>query len=51
MKHYVIKRGFLDGFAGLTASVLSAMHAYVKHSKIRMMSLTDTAEEARRHDR
>jgi len=32
-KLYVIKRGFLDGFAGLLVSVLSYMHVFVKYSK------------------
>ena len=33
IKLYILKRGFLDGFAGLTVSVLSYMHVYVKYSK------------------
>ena len=33
-KLYVIKRGFLDGFAGAVVSVLSGMHAFVKYSKV-----------------
>ncbi len=33
IKLYLIKRGFLDGFAGLTVSVLSYMHVYIKYSK------------------
>ena len=33
IKLYLIKRGFLDGFAGLTVSVLSCMHVYIKYSK------------------
>jgi len=33
IKLYIIKRGFMDGFAGLTVSVLSYMHVYVKYSK------------------
>ncbi len=33
IKLYVLKRGFLDGFAGLTVSVLSWMHVFVKYSK------------------
>lgn len=32
-KLYILKRAFLDGFAGLTASVLSFMHVYVKYAK------------------
>jgi glycosyltransferase involved in cell wall biosynthesis len=34
MKLYVIKRGFLDGYAGLVVSVLSGMHAFVKYNKV-----------------
>ncbi len=33
-KMYFLKRGFLDGFAGLLASVLSLMHVFVKYSKV-----------------
>lgn len=33
IKVYLIKRGFLDGFAGFTVAVLSFMHAFVKYSK------------------
>lgn len=33
IKLYLLKRGFLDGFAGLTVSVLSYMHVYIKYSK------------------
>ena len=33
IKLYILKRGFLDGFAGLTVSILSYMHVYVKYSK------------------
>jgi len=33
IKLYIVKRGFLDGFAGLTVSVLSYMHVYIKYSK------------------
>ena len=33
IKLFLIKRGFLDGFAGLTVSVLSYMHVFVKYSK------------------
>jgi len=32
-KLYFIKRGFLDGFAGLVVSVLSYMHVFIKYSK------------------
>jgi glycosyltransferase involved in cell wall biosynthesis len=33
VKMYFIKRGFLDGFAGLLASTLSFVHVFVKYSK------------------
>ncbi len=33
LKLYLIKRGFLDGFAGLVVSVLSYMHVFIKYSK------------------
>ncbi|MDX2504034.1 MAG: glycosyltransferase family 2 protein [Gammaproteobacteria bacterium] len=32
-KLYIFKRGFLDGFAGLTVSVLSYMHVFIKYSR------------------
>ena len=32
----VIKRGFLDGFAGVVVSVLSGVHAFVKYAKVIM---------------
>ena len=32
-KLYFLKRGFLDGFAGLTVSVLSYMHVFIKYSR------------------
>ncbi len=34
---YVLRRGFLDGFAGLVVSVLSFMHVFVKYSKVIFM--------------
>ncbi len=36
-KLYIIKRGFLDGFAGLTVSVLSYMHVFIKYSRAYML--------------
>ena len=36
-KLYILKRGFLDGFAGLTVSVLSYMHVFIKYSRAYMM--------------
>lgn len=37
IKMYLLKRGFLDGFAGLLASTLSVMHVFVKYSKAIIM--------------
>jgi len=37
LKLYILKRGFLDGFAGLTVAVLSYMHVYIKYSKAWIM--------------
>ena len=34
VKLYIIRRGFLDGFAGFLASVLSFMHVFIKYSKV-----------------
>ena len=34
IRMYIIRRGFLDGFAGLVASVLSFVHVFVKYSKV-----------------
>ncbi|MEJ2508265.1 MAG: glycosyltransferase family 2 protein, partial [Gammaproteobacteria bacterium] len=34
LKLYLIKRGFLDGYAGFVVSVLSGMHAFVKYAKV-----------------
>lgn len=34
---YLLRRGFLDGFAGLVVSLLSFMHAFVKYSKVIFM--------------
>ena len=36
IKLYIVKRGFLDGFAGLVVSVLSDMHVFTKYSKAYM---------------
>ncbi len=35
LKHYIFKRGFLDGLEGLVLSVLSACHVLVKYAKLR----------------
>jgi len=34
IRMYILRRGFLDGLAGLVASVLSFMHVYIKYSKV-----------------
>jgi glycosyltransferase involved in cell wall biosynthesis len=39
---YIFKRGFLDGYAGLVASVLSGMHAFVKYNKVLFYRWKDT---------
>jgi len=33
-KLYILRRGFLDGFAGLLASVFSFVHVFTKYSKV-----------------
>ena len=42
IKLYIFKRGFLDGFAGLTVAVLSYMHVYIKYSKAIMLKRKNT---------
>jgi len=34
IKIYFIKRGFLDGFAGILVATLSGLHVFVKYSKV-----------------
>ncbi len=34
IKTYFIKRGFLDGFAGILVATLSSVHVFVKYSKV-----------------
>jgi glycosyltransferase involved in cell wall biosynthesis len=34
IRMYILRAGFLDGFAGLVASMLSFMHVFVKYSKV-----------------
>lgn len=34
LKLYILKRGFLDGYAGLVVATLSGMHAFVKYNKV-----------------
>lgn len=34
IKLYILKRGFMDGYAGLVVAVLSGMHAFIKYNKV-----------------
>ena len=34
VKLYFLKRGFMDGYAGLVVAVLSGVHAFVKYNKV-----------------
>ena len=34
LKLFLLKRGFLDGYAGLVVAVLSGMHVFVKYNKV-----------------
>ena len=34
IKLYLLKRGFMDGYAGLVVAVLSGMHAFTKYNKV-----------------
>lgn len=34
IKLYILKRGFMDGYAGLVVSILSGMHAFTKYVKV-----------------
>lgn len=47
IKVYILKRGFLDGFAGFAVAVLSFMHAFVKYSKAWIMLHRDTPSRER----
>lgn len=44
IKMYFIKRGFLDGFAGLLASILSFMHVFMKYSKAIIMKYKNNSK-------
>lgn len=35
VKHYIVKRGFLDGTAGLVVSAMSSVAVFVKYAKLR----------------
>jgi glycosyltransferase involved in cell wall biosynthesis len=45
IRMYVVRGGFLDGFAGLVASILSFMHAFVKYSKVLFYQRSKNAEK------
>ena len=34
LKLYVLKKGFMDGYAGLVVAVISGMHAFIKYNKV-----------------
>ena len=40
-KLYVIKLGFLDGYAGLVVSVLSGFHVFIKYNKVLFIRWSD----------
>jgi hypothetical protein len=44
-KHYVLKRGFLDGVEGLLISVLSSVHVMVKYAKMRDLARREQTGE------
>ncbi|HEB82683.1 MAG TPA: glycosyltransferase family 2 protein [Gammaproteobacteria bacterium] len=44
-KIYILKRGFLDGFAGLVVATLSFMHVFIKYSKAIIMRKQLTTQE------
>ncbi len=46
LKNYIIRLGFLDGFAGLTICLLRAMTVYIKKSKLRDLHRRKMAGEA-----
>lgn len=37
VQHYLLKAGFLDGFHGFTAAKVSALYAYLKYAKLKML--------------
>ena len=37
LKLYILKKGFMDGYAGLVVSILSGMHAFIKYTKVIML--------------
>ncbi len=43
LQQYVGKRGFLDGIPGLVASVLSAVHEFVKYAKLYELEKNESA--------
>ena len=51
IRMYILHRGFLDGFAGLVASVLSFMHVFVKYSKVLFIRHSEKAASAEKDKR
>lgn len=49
IRMYFLKRGFLDGFAGLVASTLSFVHVFVKYSKVLFMRRSPQSFKTRGH--
>lgn len=41
LKLYIIKLGFLDGYAGLVVSVLSGFHVFIKYNKVLFIRWSD----------
>jgi len=46
VKHYFLKRGFLDGLEGLIISVLSACHVLTKYAKLRDLARRSADEKS-----
>lgn len=44
LRMYLFRAGFLDGFAGFVASVLSFMHVFVKYSKVNFYHRSKTSK-------
>ncbi len=49
LKLYVLKRGFLDGIPGLIASVLSAVHEFVKYAKYYELCMRTPSPRSNNH--
>lgn len=44
LRLYIVKRGFLDGYAGLVVAVLSGFHVFVKYNKVLFKRWRGSAE-------